>query len=66
MLLYPAFNIPATVLYDFKGATEDELEVNAGTHVFICEKVDGDWSRAILNGRIGLVPAAYVEEESQS
>lgn len=61
-----AFNIPGIVLYDFEGGTEDELKVVSGTHVFVCEKVDSDWVRVVLNGRIGLVPAAYVEEESQS
>lgn len=54
------------MLYDFEGSTEDELKVVTGTHVFVCEKVDNDWVRVVLNGRIGLVPAAYIEEESQS
>lgn len=53
------------MLYDFDGTTEDELTVSAGTDVFVCEKVDADWIRAVLNGRVGLVPTAYVQEESQ-
>ncbi|KAK9896443.1 hypothetical protein P389DRAFT_211187 [Cystobasidium minutum MCA 4210] len=60
-----AFNIPSTVLYDFEGATEDELKVTAGTHVFVCEKVDTDWVRVVLNGRVGLVPSAYIEEDNK-
>lgn len=66
MAYHLAFNIPSTVLYDFEGTSEDELQVSAGTHVFVCEKVDSDWVRVVLNGRVGLVPAAYIQEDSQS
>lgn len=65
MLDITAFNIPAKALYDFAGATEDELNISAGEELFICEKIDADWVRGVINGRVGLVPAAYIEEESQ-
>ena len=57
-----AFNTPAKVLYDYDGQTEDELSVKEGTAVFIGDKIDSDWARAVLDGKVGLVPLAYVEE----
>ena len=57
-----AFNTPAKVLYDYQGQTEEELSVQEGATLFIGDKIDADWARAILNGKVGLIPLAYLEE----
>lgn len=62
ILCRTAFNTPAKVLYDYEGQTEDELSVKEGISVFISDKIDSDWARAVLDGKVGLVPLAYVEE----
>lgn len=62
LIAITAFNTPAKVLYDYEGQTEDELSVKEGMSIFIGDKVDSDWARAVLDGRVGLVPLAYVEE----
>lgn len=57
-----AQDLPATVLYEFDGQSEDELKVVPGVKVSICEKIDADWARVVLDGRVGLVPLTYLQE----
>jgi hypothetical protein len=57
-----ALNITAKLLYDYQGQTEDELKVQEGASVVIGEKLDGEWARAIHDGKVGLVPLTYLEE----
>lgn len=57
-----ALNIPAKLLYDYQGQTDDELKVQEGASVVICEKLEDAWARAIHDGRVGLVPLTYLEE----
>lgn len=57
-----AFNTPAKVLYDYQGQSDEELSVREGMSIFVGDKVDADWVRAVHDGRVGLVPLAYIEE----
>ena len=57
-----AFNMPARTLYDYAGGGEEELSVQSGQDIFIGDKLDGGWARAIHNGKVGLVPLSYLDE----
>ncbi|KAF8195925.1 hypothetical protein K438DRAFT_2017151 [Mycena galopus ATCC 62051] len=52
----------ATVLYDFSADAEDELSVSEGERLVVLEK-DGDewWKCRNTQGRVGVVPASYLE-----
>lgn len=39
-----ALNIPAKLLYDYQGQTDDELKVQEGASVVICEKLEDAWA----------------------
>ncbi|KNC86926.1 hypothetical protein SARC_00928 [Sphaeroforma arctica JP610] len=51
----------ATVMYDFEGGEEESLPVSAGDKIKILEQPEGEWWQGELNGKIGWVPAAFVE-----
>ncbi|KAJ2847269.1 cytoskeletal protein binding protein, partial [Coemansia brasiliensis] len=54
----------AKVLYDFSSDDPEELSVKEGDTVLVLDKSDSDWwqiRESLANGRVGLVPAAYVE-----
>ncbi|KAI9308776.1 SH3 domain-containing protein [Cunninghamella echinulata] len=48
-------------LYDFQGPNPEDLTFKQGDIIEIKEKVNGDWWRGSLNGRIGLFPSNYVK-----
>ena len=54
--------MPARTLYDYTGGGEEELSVQSGQDIFIGDKLDGGWARAIHNGKVGLVPLSYLDE----
>lgn len=51
------------MLYDYEAQTDEELSVHLDGNVSIVEKVDENWARVLHQGRIGLVPVAYLEEQ---
>ncbi|CAO3610405.1 unnamed protein product [Cunninghamella echinulata] len=48
-------------LYDFQGPNPEDLSFKQGDIIEIKEKVNADWWRGSLNGRIGLFPSNYVK-----
>lgn len=48
-------------LYDLQTDDEDTLSFKQGDIITIVEKVNNDWIRGCLRGRMGIVPANYVE-----
>ena len=59
--LRPFAAIPAKALYDYTAGSPGELSLTEGASLTIVDNSNSDWFKAIDNGRIGLVPAAYVE-----
>jgi len=51
----------AEVLFDFIPQEEGELACKQGDVLDILERLDDEWIHASLNGREGMVPAAYVQ-----
>ena len=51
-----------TVVYDYEAQQEDELTITPGDTIHVLQKIDADWWEGNLNGRIGIFPANYVEE----
>ncbi|KAF6011397.1 hypothetical protein HII13_002491 [Brettanomyces bruxellensis] len=58
---------PAKVkaLYDLQTDDEDTLSFKQDDIITVVEKVNNDWIRGCLRGRMGIVPANYVEEVPQ-
>jgi hypothetical protein len=52
----------ATALYDYTASQADELSIATGQKVEIIEKVDANWWKGRVNGKVGLVPATYLQE----
>lgn len=55
----------AIAMYDFVAENPEELGVKAGTLVLIVDKRQGDewWEVQLPQGRRGLVPASYLQEQ---
>jgi len=51
----------AEVLYDYSSEDPEDLDIRANQRVLIVEKPSEDWWTGELNGKRGLVPAAYVK-----
>ncbi|CAJ0582147.1 unnamed protein product, partial [Mesorhabditis spiculigera] len=49
-------------IYDFPAAEENELSFKAGEVIAVLEDSNPHWWRARLNGKIGLIPAQFVED----
>jgi len=52
-------------LYDCKGNGVDELDFRAGDLIYIVKDAVDGWYEGELNGRIGFVPATYVEKQAR-
>jgi len=50
----------ARALYPFQGQDNTELSFNFGD-VLVIRRQDGEWWEGELNGRVGLLPANYVQ-----
>uniref|UniRef100_A0A915M0L8 SH3 domain-containing protein n=1 Tax=Meloidogyne javanica TaxID=6303 RepID=A0A915M0L8_MELJA len=52
----------ATVLYDFEGRFEDELNVKAGDSIQVSSIIDNEWAkcRDPTTGRSGIVPQSFL------
>ncbi|KAM3937856.1 SH3 domain-containing protein 19 isoform 1-T1 [Leptodactylus fuscus] len=48
-------------LYDFTAETEDDLPFKKGDKILIIERLDSEWYKGRLNGREGILPAAFVQ-----
>jgi actin cytoskeleton-regulatory complex protein SLA1 len=55
----------ATALYDYEPQTDEEIVIREGDLLRIYEKVDDDWWFVKRDNDVGLVPASYVEEQSE-
>jgi len=53
----------AKALYNYAGATQDELSFNEGDIIVILKKDPVGWWEGELKGRRGWIPANYVEEQ---
>ena len=53
----------ARALYPYEPQQSDELLLEPNDMVNVLEKVSDDWWKGELNGRIGMFPATYVEEQ---
>ncbi len=54
-------------LYDYKSQRNDELSFSEGDLIYILDMTsDPNWFKAKTNNRIGLVPANYIEENTES
>ncbi|KNC81622.1 hypothetical protein SARC_06060 [Sphaeroforma arctica JP610] len=52
----------ATAMYDYEAQDADELTFGEGDQIIIIEEVDeAGWCKGELRGRVGLLPANYVE-----
>jgi lipid-binding SYLF domain-containing protein len=49
-------------LYDYDATQADELSIRTGDRVEIIEKIDANWWKGKLNGKVGLVPATYLKQ----
>jgi len=54
----------AKALYNYQGATQDELSFREGDMIAILKKDPGGWWEGELKGRRGWIPANYVQEIS--
>jgi len=53
----------AKALYNYQGATQDELSFGEGDMIAIIKKDPGGWWEGELKGRRGWIPANYVQEQ---
>jgi len=53
--------VPATALYDYESTNADELGLHEGDALMIVDRSEADWWKAERDGRVYVVPAAYVE-----
>lgn len=51
----------AVALHDFDGQGEGELTFMCGQTIILTERVNADWLRGSLNGKIGIFPSNFVE-----
>ena len=56
----------ARAMFDYEASQEDEISVRAGDVISDIEMVNHDWLRGTLNGKTGILPAAFVETLSPS
>lgn len=52
----------ASALYEYAAQTDDELSFREGDEMLIFDKTEPDWWLVKASGRVGLVPATYLEE----
>ncbi|XP_056418791.1 SH3 domain-containing protein 19 isoform X2 [Hyla sarda] len=48
-------------LYDFTAESEDDLPFRKGDKILIIERLDSEWYKGRMNGREGILPAAFVQ-----
>ncbi|XP_075469724.1 SH3 domain-containing protein 19 isoform X3 [Ascaphus truei] len=48
-------------LYDYTAETEEDLPFKRGDKILITEQLDAEWYKGRLNGREGILPAAFVQ-----
>ncbi|XP_063314574.1 SH3 domain-containing protein 19 isoform X2 [Pelobates fuscus] len=51
-------------LYDFMAETEEDLPFKKGDKILITERIDSEWYKGRLNGKEGMLPAAFVQLSS--
>ncbi|XP_068135212.1 SH3 domain-containing protein 19 isoform X2 [Hyperolius riggenbachi] len=51
-------------LYDFAAEADEDLPFKKGDKILIVEKLDQEWYKGRLNGREGILPAAFVQLSS--
>ncbi|KAM8938770.1 SH3 domain-containing protein 19 isoform 2-T2 [Pelodytes ibericus] len=51
-------------LYDFAAENEDDLPFKKGDKILITDQLDAEWYKGRLNGREGILPAAFVQLSS--
>ncbi|XP_053316564.1 SH3 domain-containing protein 19 isoform X2 [Spea bombifrons] len=51
-------------LYDFAAEAEDDLPFKKGDKILLLERLDAEWYKGRLNGREGMLPAAFVQISS--
>lgn len=61
-----AFSQLARVMYQYKAAQDDELNLSKGEIVNVLEKSGDGWWRGECNGQSGWFPSNYVSEEDTS
>ena len=49
-------------MYDYEAKENDELTIRQDDVVIILEKQNADWWLGELNGKTGIFPATYVQE----
>jgi hypothetical protein len=52
----------AVAMYEYTASQPDELSLRVGDRVEVLEKVDANWWKGRLNGKVGLVPATYLKQ----
>ena len=50
-------------LFAYSGQHEDELTFDEGARIKLVAKEEPDWWKGEFNGKVGVFPANYVEEE---
>ncbi|VDK17275.1 unnamed protein product [Anisakis simplex] len=50
-----------TATFDYNSGVPDDLVFRKGDRIEVVERINDDWIKGQLNGRIGLVPMTYVE-----
>lgn len=53
--------IPAVALYDYQGSTAEEMSFTEGQRITIVDRSEEGWWKTEVDGRILIVPAAYLE-----
>eukprot|EP00794_Sanderia_malayensis_P005559 gene5559-6244_t len=51
----------ARALYNFTGADKEDLSFLKGDNILLTDYIDQNWYEGILDGKMGLVPANFVE-----
>ena len=51
----------AIALYAFQAEADNEMMITEGQERLVLEAAEGDWLMVQCRGKLGLVPAAYVE-----
>lgn len=51
----------AKALFDFDGEFEDELSFKVDDIIILLERVNEEWLRGEMNGKVGRFPATFVD-----